>query len=272
MPYTLLQISDCHLGDTPGDALLGLNADQSLAWVLELIKATVPHCDALICSGDLTNEGGKPALQRFKNTLSSLHLPSPVYWLPGNHDDSEVLQLLSAPEANADNQPLSVPAFTLGNWHISLFDSSIPNKVPGSIGAPDLQRMQQTLQDKPAHHHMFVLHHPLLKVGSAWIDPQRVDNAEHVIQLIEQNPQCKMVVSGHVHQSFDQALSEHTLARMITTPSTSVQFKPHSDDFALDSQMPGFRWFTLHDDGSFDTGVKRISSRDLGIQHNSTGY
>ncbi len=272
MPYTLLQISDCHLGDNHGDELLGLNADQSLAWVIDLIREKIPHYDAVICSGDLTNEGGEPALERFKQYLTTLPLITPVYWLPGNHDDSELLTRLSAKTANLENNPLFVPGFHLGPWQVSLFDSSIPKKVPGLLTNEELARMTETLHQQPNKHHLFCMHHPLLKVGSAWIDPQRVHNAAAVIDLAEQHDHLKAVMSGHVHQAYNQPLSDKTSARMIATPSTSVQFKPNSDDFALDNQMPGFRWFTLNDDGSFDTGVERISPRVLNINHQAGGY
>jgi len=36
--------------------------------------------------------------------------------------------------------------------------------------------------------------------------------------------------------------------------------------------MPGYRWFHLHDDGSYETGVQRIAQRELGIEYGSNGY
>ena len=144
--------------------------------------------------------------------------------------------------------------------------------MAGLLAPDEIDRMQHTLESQSSQHHLFFMHHPLHKVGSAWIDPQRIANAQSVIDLAEQYAQLKMVVSGHVHQEYNQALSANTHARMISTPSTSVQFKPHCDDFTLDDTMPGFRWLTLHDDGSFETGVERITQRDLNIQHQASGY
>ena len=40
-----------------------------------------------------------------------------------------------------------------------------------------------------------------------------------------------MTISGHVHQESDAVISG---IRMLTTPSTCVQFAPGSEDFALD--------------------------------------
>ncbi len=36
--------------------------------------------------------------------------------------------------------------------------------------------------------------------------------------------------------------------------------------------MPGYRWFDLHDDGSFDTGVNRVTGKEYVIDYKSAGY
>jgi Icc protein len=57
------------------------------------------------------------------------------------------------------------------------------------------------------------------------------------------------LVFGHVHQPYD---AEHDGIRVVGTPSTCSQFKPGSDDFALDNRPPAYRRITLHADGSSD--------------------
>jgi len=44
----------------------------------------------------------------------------------------------------------------------------------------------------------------------------------------------------------------------MSTPSTCVQFKPASPEFALDDRPPGYRLLVLGDDGSIETGVRRV--------------
>jgi Icc protein len=36
--------------------------------------------------------------------------------------------------------------------------------------------------------------------------------------------------------------------------------------------MPGYRWFELNDDGTFDSGVERVPSKDYGVDFASVGY
>jgi 3',5'-cyclic-AMP phosphodiesterase len=43
---------------------------------------------------------------------------------------------------------------------------------------------------------------------------------------------------------------------MIATPSTCSQFKPLSDEFAVDSAPPAWRTLALHADGHIDTQLR----------------
>jgi len=59
------------------------------------------------------------------------------------------------------------------------------------------------------------------------------------------------------HQDFDEWRG---LVRYLGTPSTCVQFVPKGDRFAIDGdRQPGFRLLTLHEDGSYETQVIRLS-------------
>jgi Icc protein len=106
-------------------------------------------------------------------------------------------------------------------------------------------------------------------VGSVWIDQYVVRNADAFFQLIDDHPQVKLVAWGHVHQEFQQRRKGVTL---VATPSTCVQFKPLCDDFTVDTQMPGYRWFELNSDGSFTTGIARVTNKQYVIDYKSAGY
>jgi Icc protein len=45
----------------------------------------------------------------------------------------------------------------------------------------------------------------------------------------------------------------HGTVRVMTTPSTCVQFAPGSAKFAIDPRPPGYRRLTLHADGRIET-------------------
>ena len=57
LPVRLIQITDCHLGPQQSETLLGLNTDQSLEDVLQLIQKAEPRFDHLVCTGDVASAG-----------------------------------------------------------------------------------------------------------------------------------------------------------------------------------------------------------------------
>lgn len=262
MPLTVLQISDCHLGDTEGEALLGLDTDESLSAVLALVKEHCPAPDLLVFTGDISNTAGPGAYPRLMAAVKQqTDITAPMLWLPGNHDDNQLMKAAVGDGFLASK--------SLGNWQVSCFDSSIPKAVPGRIEPAELQRSETLLKKHAQKHHLFFIHHHLQPVNCAWLDPQLVANADEVMACWGRYPQLKVVAHGHVHQQQQQSFAH---VDILSTPSTCIQFKPNSDDFATGEEMPGFRVFSLDDDGSYETQVYRITQRDLGIDRTASGY
>ena len=261
-PKRLIQISDCHLGALSSEALLGLNTDQSLHDVLALIVEKEPAFDYLVCTGDIASAGHDTCYRRFINIIHQ-YFTAPFAWLPGNHDSVPIMAALDIP-----NPPES-RLIEQGNWLIVLLDSVVPKKVHGNFAASELAFLSQVLTANPTKYIIVMLHHQPVLIGSAWIDQYIVRNADSFFAIIDQHPQVKMIAWGHVHQDFRSQRNEVAL---IATPSTCVQFKPQCDDFTVDTLMPGYRWYDLHDDGSFSTGVERVTGKEYVIDYKSAGY
>lgn len=256
----IIQISDCHLGPLTSEALLGLNTDESLHDVLALIAEKETDFDYLICTGDVASAGHETCYRRFIDIVRQYFTQS-LAWLPGNHDSAAIMSnVASAPEARAVVQD---------NWLILLLDSVVPFKVHGNFEQGELDYLEQMLSANPDKHIIVMLHHQPVLVGSAWIDQYILRNADAFFAIIDRFPNVKAVVWGHVHQDFS---SQRNGVELIATPSTCVQFKPKCDDFTVDTQMPGYRWFDLNDDGTFATGVERVTGKTYVIDYKSAGY
>lgn len=258
----LIQITDCHLGPQQSETLLGLNTDQSLEDVLQLIQQAESGFDHILCTGDIASDAHIDCYHRFTQIIRK-HFTQPISWLAGNHDSAEVMASVQV--------SLNVQArlVHLGDWLLVLLDSSVPGHVYGQLAASELDFLEHVLRKHPDHHIFVSLHHQLVPVGSAWIDQYVVRNADTFFQLIDEYPQVKIVSWGHVHQEFLQRRKNVTL---VATPSTCVQFKPLCDDFTVDTQMPGYRWFDLNDDGTFATGIARVTNKQYVIDYKSAGY
>ena len=261
-PIHIVQITDAHLGKLPGTALLGMDTDASLGHVLKQVKAG-PRPAVLLCTGDLSNDGSAEAYQRFEKLAAEVG--SPQVWLPGNHDERQWMeQVLGA------NSPLLSKIVELGNWVIVMLDSSVVGKVEGALSRAELAFLDQTLKHFAGRHILICVHHHVLPVSCAWLDHQRIANSNQLLMLLEHYPEVKAVVSGHVHQDFS---AHYAQFQVITSPSTCIQFAANSDSFKIDADLcPGYRWFSLHSDGSFATGVERVQGVTFTLDLAASGY
>lgn len=258
----LIQITDCHLGSQQSETLLGLNTDQSLEDVLQLIQQAESGFDHILCTGDVASDAHVDCYRRFAQIIRN-HFNQPVSWLAGNHDSADIMESV---QASLDMQNRLIP---FGEWLLVLLDSSVPGQVYGQLAASELDFLEFVLKKHPDKSIFISLHHQIVPVGSAWIDQYVVRNADAFFQLVDAHPQVKIISWGHVHQEFQTQRNGVTL---LATPSTCVQFKPQCDDFTVDTQMPGYRWFDLNDDGSFATGVARVTNKQYVIDYKSAGY
>lgn len=256
----LIQITDCHLGAQPGEKLLGLDTDESLQDVLALLSAEVAT-DLIVASGDIAMGKGAEtaAYRRFPAMVNAVN-SAPLAWLPGNHDIESLMRKASA--------SVLMDRVELEHWQVLMLDSSVPGYEHGDLSAAELQRLEQHLRDCDKHTLVFVHHQPVT-VGSAWIDQYVIRNGDRLLALLAGCARVKCLVWGHVHQEYAGSYGHF---KMLATPSTCIQFKPYSHDFALDDLMPGYRWFELHADGSFETAVVRIADKHYDIDFSSEGY
>jgi len=258
----VLQITDTHLFANSSGCLLGLNTEQSLLAVTASIRANHLPADLILATGDLVHDGTAAAYRRIFRHLENFGLP--VYCLPGNHDEARSLQ-----QSLGGGLVRYISHAHHGNWQFIFLDSTIPNSEGGHLSTATLQTLETQLQSAPDDHTLVCLHHQPVLTGSRWLDTMAVDNREEFFAVIERYPQVRGILWGHVHQQFD---GMHNNVRVMSSPSTCVQFLPRSNGFAIDTATPGYRWLELHPDGRIETGVERIAALPGEIDMASCGY
>ncbi len=257
----IVQITDPHLfGDADG-RLLGLNTRESLEKVIDKVLAEQPQIDLLLITGDLTQDGSVESYEAFKQM--SGRIKAPTRWFAGNHDEPLAM------EEAALGTDLLEPIIDIGNWRITLLNSAVPGSVPGFLPESELMLLAQSLSEAPQRHHMICLHHHPVSIDCKWMEPIGLRNPRALFEVIERFPQTRALLWGHIHQEIDQPLGD---LRLLATPSTCIQFKPRSDDFALDDLPPGYRWLRLLPDGTIDTGVSRVEGYQFKPDFSSDGY
>ena len=259
----VLQISDSHLGPSDQETILGMDTGQSFRDVLALIQAKEPPFDLIACTGDISNNGEFKAYQHFLATLQS-RLPGKAdfNWLPGNHDIQSRMNLALGVKSVRKE-------VRIGKWLFIFLNSVVPGQAYGQLSSKELEYLEATLQANRESHVLLFVHHHAFSVGSAWIDQQVIRNHERFFHLLGQHKNVRALVCGHIHQEYQ---ARHQQIELLATPSTCYQFKPGSNEFALDTIMPGYRWFELQADGRFQTGVERIPPKNYHLHLDSKGY
>ncbi|MCU1718314.1 3',5'-cyclic-AMP phosphodiesterase [Pseudomonas sp. 5P_3.1_Bac2] len=257
----LIQLSDSHLFAQPGDRLLGMDTYDSLQQVVSQVQQEQPQIDLLLATGDLSQDGSEASYQCFRQLTAAIK--APARWLPGNHDEVPAMQ------AACVGTDLLKPVVDVGNWRVTLLDSSVPGAVPGYLSDQQLAVLERALSEAPDRHHLICLHHHPVSIGCAWMEPIGLRNPEALFAVLSRFNQVRALLWGHVHQEIDQPRGN---VRLLASPSTCVQFMPGSEDFQVDSTAPGYRWLRLHGDGRIDTGVSRVSGIEFEIDYSVKGY
>lgn len=261
-PFRILQVTDCHLGQDAGESLLGLSTAATLDSVLQRARAEEGRFDLVLCTGDISNDGTRGSYERYVKAVRKYLPQTPMAWLEGNHDDPTSMRnmRISAPQTDY---------LQVGDWRLILLNSRVPFEERGELHRSELERLEALLESDPQAPTMIFLHHQVVPVGSAWIDQYVVSNADEFFDIIDRFDNVKAVSWGHVHQEFYNVRNGVDL---IATPSTCVQFKPLSDDFMVDTALPGYRIYDLMDNGVYQTRVNRIVETRFSVDLASSGY
>lgn len=242
----LIQISDCHLLADKNAAKRGVKPFDELAKMLAYIKKSQQH-QGFILTGDLSHEGDAPSYQLLKELFKPYQ--KPIYFLPGNHDDTANMR-----EQLRELAPFVHSAALNDHWQLLLLNSQVKNQDHGRISAADLAWLDGFLPLCP----QFVLvgvHHQPLPIGSAWIDDLMLENGAQLLQTLQRHQNVRALIFGHIHQEFATQLGD---LQILGCPSSAFQFARQERDFAIGSELAGFRVLDLHDDGSVRSQVIRL--------------
>ncbi|MEO0972218.1 MAG: phosphodiesterase [Pseudomonadota bacterium] len=256
----VLQLTDLHITRTPGHALRGLDTRASLAAVWQRARARHRAPDAILLTGDIADDGSADAYHHVREVFADA--PCPVVAIPGNHDHPSTLR-----EVLADPPFVTEGTLTLGAWRVHLLDSHLSGEVGGRLTTASLEHLKAltNASDRDAYHHLLVLHHPPVPLGSAWLDAIALTPSQPVLDVVDAMATVRGVIWGHAHQSYD---GERAGTRLLCCPSTCSQFAPNRQDFAIDdARGPGYRSLHLGDDGSIDTEVVWLPINTGTVEH-----
>ncbi|MEC5342536.1 3',5'-cyclic-AMP phosphodiesterase [Brenneria populi] len=259
----ILQITDTHLFAGEHETLLGVNTYSSYRAVLDAIQAQQYAFDLIVATGDLAQDHSLEAYRHFSSGIRQLS--APCVWLPGNHDFQPAMFDALAEAGIAPSKHV-----LLGDkWQAILLDSQVFGVPHGELSDYQLEWLERSLQSQPDRSTLLLLHHHPHPSGCTWLDQHSLRNAHNLASVLARYPQVNTVLCGHIHQELD--LDWHG-KRLLATPSTCVQFKPHCTNFAIDNIAPGWRYLDLLPDGTLETEVFRLAGSEFLPDMDADGY
>ena len=251
MGARVLQITDLHLQGDPSHGFYGVNTRTSLARVLDHAAARGPY-DAVVATGDLSDDGSPSAYSALRDALEAFGVPS--WCVPGNHDDA------AAMKRHLESDAVSLaPAAALGPWDLRLLDSHVPGSVAGRLGADRLSMLAAELAGAADRPQLLCLHH-----GPHPVCPKRLCNLEdarEMLELVDAHPNVRGVAWGHNHCEYTSDVRD-TL--FMLTPSTCVEARHPPQDRASDPHVwdptrVGYRIIELEDSGAVTSRVEWLT-------------
>ena len=239
-PTLLVQLSDLHIGGNE----TGLDPLPRLAAAIEAVRSLPNRPDAVLVSGDLTDDGAAEGSRVAREMLAGLE--APLHVIPGNHDDRRQLREAFGLPGSGD-EPVNYSA-RVGELRLLAFDSNVPGQDPGDFPPEQLRWLDAALAAEPDAPTLLALHHPPLATGIAEWDainllaPQRQALAE----VLPRHPQLLGIVGGHLHRVAASTLAGRPV---LAAPSTYWQVSPNFEEEAEYRvvDVPGFAIHALRE-------------------------
>ena len=210
----LAQLTDLHVGASwcPADPL------DTLATVIDAVRALPQPPQAVIVTGDLANEATDDQYARARAALDRLGVP--YYVLAGNHDDRAALRRHFALPGGGDDAIQYV--IELDGLQVLMLDTLRPGEDAGELGPWRLGWVATQLAAAPDTPTLLAMHHPPFLTGMVGMDGIALPRADRdgLAELVAAHPQVCGVVAGHVHRAIAAQLAGRCA---LTIPSTYAQ-------------------------------------------------
>ena len=254
--FSFIQITDHHLLESEEELRDGFCPGHALRMVMKHISNHVADkADFIISTGDLVEPSTEAAYYCAVKLLginSSTALPGPqrinieglqdypMYFLPGNHDDREIMTryLFSA------SKPLNLYNFTFEHKGVQFILMDWGPKSQAYLFPETREFLAKALQaDLPS---VIVCHQHVKRIGSRWLDDFLADNLDEFWDVVA-DPSVKekalAILCGHVHITYED---EYRGIPILGLRSTAYPFAK-TDDPLMILAAPHYRFIRIQD-------------------------
>lgn len=221
----IIHMSDLHLTKN-GVPIWDTNTMDHFNKSIEIIRG-MKEIDAIIVTGDISNDGSEWTYRYADRMFSSLGIPT--YCCPGNHDSIKMI----LDEYKPSFYQVLPPSRKIKGWKLVMLNSVIPddedpnqNKAKGFLSAKSIEYIKNELEEGLPT--IIAIHHPPLEPGG-WLNRKLLENRDDFKVLVSNYSNARLVIYGHIHYFTDNQQSH-----VRYSSSTSV-------GFAFDKDLPKFQ-------------------------------
>ena len=248
----IIHMSDLHL-TKEGVPIWDTNTMDHFNKSIEIIRG-MKDIDAIVVTGDISNDGSEWTYRYADRLFSSLGIPT--YCCPGNHDSLKVM----LNEYKPSFYQVLPPSCKIKGWKLVMLNSVVPadedpdqNKARGFLSDESLDYVIQELEEGLPT--IIALHHPPLEPGG-WLNRRLLDNRETFNQIIQSYSNARLVIYGHIYYFTDVQIGH---IRYSSSTSVGFAFDKDLPKFQIADGLEGFSLIEI--DNIIDIGSILISSR-----------
>ncbi len=196
----LIQITDLHVRPHGMPVARVGETNMLVERGLRAVRAFPPRADALLISGDLTDNGLATEYEELAAMLRRT-VDLPTYVIPGNHDRREELKRGMADWPGVADDPEFVQ-YTVDDLPVRLvmLDTVIPFSSAGELCEKRMRWLEAALAAEPGKPTMIAMHHPPFLTGIAHMDRIPLRNWREFQDLRSRHRQVIRGVCGHEHR------------------------------------------------------------------------
>ena len=257
----IAQISDLHI-----------KADGKLSYgrvdTAGMLRACVDHLLALkqrptvaVVTGDLVDFGRREEYDFLRALLAPL--PMPLYLLPGNHDDREMLRASFPDHAYLrDGGTFCQYAIEHHAVRIVALDTLIPGASGGELCAERLAWLDTKLKQRPLDPTVIVMHHPPFPTLIGHMDAIGLANVDRFREVVRRHPQVERILCGHLHRPI-QTRFAGTIASTCPSPAHQVALDLAPDAASrFTMEPPGYQLHAWHEPAGLISHTVAIGEYD----------
>lgn len=215
----IAHISDLHIR-RPGElAYRRVDTAAHLQRCIAQIVAQRPQADIVVATGDLTDSGGAEEYEHLARLLAPL--PMPLYLIPGNHDDRDMLRA-AFPQHHYLRHREEFIQYTASEGPLQLvaLDTKLPGEGGGLLCRNRLRWLEEQLTVYRHRPVVILMHHPPFVTGISAMDQVGLRTAYPLEPIIRRYSNVERILCGHLHRTI---ITRFAGTVAVTCPSPAHQ-------------------------------------------------